>query len=316
MPSAPVHLGIRARTLCFVFGVCVVLLTPARTRAADPFETLNEAFRKQHAEAREREWSRRGPVILVEFEKLTLFAGDERKSANVLPVRYDRLKSIAHTPFAIYLALEGSVDKPLDDRQRSNLKEIASRIEAVRNVLATADFTPDEVDRQREILDRCTRFISDTLKFATVSTKALTAFAGEMRPLMMKNSDEAAELQIRGYDRQVAEWQHEFPALDWKSLKVVISGSALPRKQNLATQYFARLLGVRGEGPRLVYAESLYDEAKALRLLKATAVDAKAGSTFFDDPSRLHRDLLADATEKFLREHGSELKAAVCPAQP
>src|SRR5205085_273935 len=97
---------------------------------------------------------------------------------------------------------------------------------------------------------------------------------------------------------------------DWGKLKVVITGSALPRKENLATQYFARLLGVPGEGPRLVYAEGLYEEAKALRLLNASAVDTRLGEVFFDDPARMHRDLLADAA------HSKELGQATSHRHP
>jgi hypothetical protein len=291
--------------------LAATLIARPAARAADPFESLNEAFRQQHAGAREREWSRRGPVILVEFDKLTLFNGDDRKSAEVIPVRYHRLKSVAHTPLAIYLALADVGDAAVDDRQQTQLKDIAARVKGVQDVLETADFSPEVLKRQRDILDRCSTLIADTLKTKSAGPKELQAFASGIRPLIMKNTEEAAELQIRAYDAQIAAWQQALPGLDWGNLKVVITGSALPRKDNLATQYFARLLGVSGECPRLVYAEALYDEAKALRLLNATAVDAKAGSVFFDDPTFLHRDLMAAVVTTFLRDHGSELKARI-----
>jgi hypothetical protein len=287
------------------------LVAGPSARAADPFESLNEAFRQQHAAAREREWSRRGPVILVEFDKLTLVNGDDRKSAEIIPPRYHRLKSIAHTPFAIYLCLSDVGNSPVDERQQTQLKDIAARIKVVQDVLESADFRPEQLQRQRDILDRCSTFIADTLKTKSAGPKELEAFVAGLRALVLKNVAEAAELQIRAIDTQIAAWQQALPGLDWGNLKVVIEGSALPRKQNLATQYFARLLGVSGECPRLVYAESLYDEAKALRLLNATAVDARAGSLFFDDPTFLHRDLMAGVTAAFLRDHGEELKARI-----
>jgi hypothetical protein len=82
---------------------------------------------------------------------------------------------------------------------------------------------------------------------------------------------------------------------------VVVIGSALPRKDNVAVQYFARLLGVPGEGPRLVYAESLWDEARAVNLLGTHELDTAIGSAFFADPRRMHRDLLADAAAEHLK---------------
>ena len=44
-----------------------------------------------------------------------------------------------------------------------------------------------------------------------------------------------------------------------RRLTVIVTGRALPRKDNLAVQYFARLLGLSGEGDRLIYAESVVD---------------------------------------------------------
>jgi hypothetical protein len=294
----------------------VTLILQSSSRAADPFENLNAAFLQQHAEAREREWARHGPVILVEFDKLTLFNGDERKSADGIPPRYHRLKSVTHAPIAIYLLLESAADAPLDNRQRTQLQDMAARLEAVRPALVAADFSPDTLKRQSALLDQSAAFIANTLKTGSPGANGLKAFAANVRPLIDKNIEEAAELQIRAYDTQVAQWQQALPNLDWGKLKVVITGSALPRKHNLATQYFARLLGVSGECPRLVYAEGLYEEARALKLLNATAVDARAGTAFFDDPSYLHRDLMAAAAAKYLREHSADLRAATRPGQP
>jgi hypothetical protein len=298
------------------FCVLVLVLAHMPARATDPFDDLNETFRQQHAAAREREWSRGGPVILVGFDRLTLFNGRDRRTAEVLPPLYHRLKSVAHTPLAVYLALERASDGPVDESQQAQLKEITTRIQAVRAVLETAGFAPEALQRQRDILDRTASFIASTLESKTAGPSTLRPFASGLRPLLAKNIDEAADLQIRAYDRQVSSWQEALPGVDWGSLRVVITGSALPRKQNLATQYFARLLGVSGEGPRLVYAESLFEEAKALRLLNAMAVDGKLGQTFFDDPSILYRDLMADAAAKFLREHGEELKAKTGQGHP
>jgi hypothetical protein len=77
-------------------------------------------------------------------------------------------------------------------------------------------------------------------------------------------------------------------------------GPQLPRKDNLAVQYFARLLGEPGEGRRIVYAESLFDEPEALDLLATHLVDTQVGLDFFDDPMRMHRDLLGDAAREYL----------------
>jgi hypothetical protein len=85
-----------------------------------------------------------------------------------------------------------------------------------------------------------------------------------------------------------------------KGYSVVILGSAAPRKGSLTVQYFARLLGEPGEGARIVYAESIRDESKALDLMATWAVDTGIGVDFFNDPLRMHRDLLADVAQDYL----------------
>jgi hypothetical protein len=58
---------------------------------------------------------------------------------------------------------------------------------------------------------------------------------------------------------------------------------------------------VPGEGPRLTYAEALWEESQALRLLGTRMVDTGIGKAFFDDDQRMFRDLLADAATEYLR---------------
>jgi len=78
-------------------------------------------------------------------------------------------------------------------------------------------------------------------------------------------------------------------------------GSQMPRRGNLDVQYFAHLLGLKGEGPRLTYAEALWEEPAALRLLATRLVDKEVGRMFFDDDQRMFRDLLADAAAEYPR---------------
>ena len=84
--------------------------------------------------------------------------------------------------------------------------------------------------------------------------------------------------------------------------EVIVQGTQPPRKDNLAVQYFARLLGEPGEGRRILYAEAIFDEARALALLGTRGLDTRLGADLFADPGRFHRDLLGDAAKKYLDE--------------
>jgi hypothetical protein len=93
----------------------------------------------------------------------------------------------------------------------------------------------------------------------------------------------------------------------------VVGAARMPRVGNLTMQYFSVALGEPYEGryeqesvkhndSRLVYGESRFDEQGALKVLATHFLDADIGVHFFDDPDRMHRDLLADATEEIIRK--------------
>ena len=74
----------------------------------------------------------------------------------------------------------------------------------------------------------------------------------------------------------------------------------MPRKNNLAVQYFSKLLGVRGEGEKIIYAESIFQPTRAIQILGTSLLDAQIGEGYFGDPWRMHRDLLGNAAAVYL----------------
>ena len=56
-------------------------------------------------------------------------------------------------------------------------------------------------------------------------------------------------------------WRATLTGDEWERLTVIVLGGQLPRRDNLAVQYFARLLGESGEGRRVIYAEGLADSS-------------------------------------------------------
>jgi hypothetical protein len=90
--------------------------------------------------------------------------------------------------------------------------------------------------------------------------------------------------------------------VDWKKLRVIVQGSQQVRKGHVALQYFARLLGEPGEGARIIYAEAIFDEEKALALLGTKDIDAQVGQDIWGEPKRLHQDLLGPAARAYLDE--------------
>ena len=121
-----------------------------------------------------------------------------------------------------------------------------------------------------------------------------------MNPLVMANAAAAARAALDMLHRQVCQWKGEMTPEEWSRVTVLVIGRQLPRKDNLAVQYFARLFGQSGEGKRLIYAEGLAEEPRALDLLATYRVDTQIGIDFFNDPLRMQRDLLADGARSYL----------------
>ena len=101
--------------------------------------------------------------------------------------------------------------------------------------------------------------------------------------------------QLRATHNQVMAWKKDMTAEEWAALTVIVPGVQTARAENAAVQYFARLFGEsNGEGRRVVYAESLYDEEKAINLLGTLRLDGKLAESVFGDRFRMYRDFLAD----------------------
>jgi hypothetical protein len=267
----------------------------------DPLLALNDASRAAYRRAKEAALARTGPVIFVEGDNLVLKHGDLRTEARFTPDVYHALKSVSHIPLALDVMLTSVHDGDrVGDDLLDDLRRYRGLIVGARERVETLRLGPGQAQRQTEIILASLRFIDSLFKSRTCEQGARTAFVHRMAPLVMANAAEAARGDLDGLHRLVSRWRDQMPAGEWNRLTVIVMGRALPRKGNLAVQYFSRLLGETGEGRRVVYAESLFDEPKALDLLASHLVDTQVGLDFFDDPTRLHRDLLGDVAKEYL----------------
>jgi hypothetical protein len=274
---------------------------PQVTPAADPLITLNEAFRAAYRRTKEANLAQTGPVILVEGDNVVLRRGGMRLEVQYTSAVYHILKSVAHVPLALDVVLAPHAgEATLNDTVLAELGEYRKLMDQAEPSLVARGLDPEQLERQKKMFAECRAFLDSVVQARRCSREERVAFARRMTPTVMKNVGEAARAELDSLHTHIRAWQSEMTPKEWKGLKVVILGSALPRKQSLAVQYFARLLGEPGEGPRIIYAESIHDEAQALDLMATRAVDTTIGVDFFNDPTRMHRDLLSDAARDYL----------------
>jgi hypothetical protein len=271
---------------------------------SDAFVALNNDFRKAYANARKDLLAHEGPIILVESDDLVLVQSGKRTVVTVVPALYHTLKTVSHVPLGIYVLLHPATDwnETIDHELLAELRRFQELLEKARLSLGERGLNESTRKRQLEILGSSLRFLDRVIHDGRAPVSGTNEFVRSMGPLLLENAAECARAQIDSMHRQVMAWKKGMPPGEWQRLRVVVMGSALPRMGNLSVQYFRKLLREKGESERIVYAESLFDESRALNLLGTNLLDSDIGAAFFGDPARMHRDLLADAAEEYLKK--------------
>ena len=191
-------------------------------------------------------------------------------------------------------------DGAVDDDRLKTLAGLRKLIPPAEAGLDSVKLSAATLARQKQIVAASLAFLDDVAGKRKFARSSLLAFTRGMAPLVMENVTEAARAQLDATHAQVSAWRRDLSPEEWSRLHVVIIGPHMPREDLVVTQYFLRLLHEPKEGRRVVYAESLWEEPKALDLLGTHLLDGAVGEAFFGDYMRMHRDLLGDAASEYL----------------
>jgi hypothetical protein len=269
---------------------------PGKSGLPAELKEMNQLARQKYNAVIEVELTSLGPVVIFNGDALILRKGKERTVVPVVPNEYALTKSIAHAALGTHsLIVPHANGQPLPDRVITEVKEFRTVVAKCPEVVEKCALDADTLARQKRILGAVVAFLDKVLADGKVTAESLNALCRATRPDLLANASTAARTQLQAMHKQMLAWKKELTAEEWKSLKVIVQGGQIPRKDHLGVQYFARLLGEPGEGRRIVYAESLWEEESAVRLLARGATETRLGEAFFADGSRLHRDFLADA---------------------
>jgi hypothetical protein len=255
-------------------------------------EALNISSRALYKAGRDAEVATGGPIVIASGDSLILRRNGTRTVARVIPPEYHALKCVSHITLAVFSHLTRYTDQPLPADAAGTLREYRTMIAAARPRINDCGFDAVTTTRLERIVNNSMAFLDQVLADGTVSSADLTRYCRAARPDVQANFAAAARYQLQGTHRQMMAWKAEMTADEWDRLAVVIPGRQTPRAGNAAVQYFARLFGTDGEGPRVVYAEELWDEDKAVALLGTRRIDAKVSVAFFADPQRMFEDVL------------------------
>lgn len=276
---------------------------------AERLEALNEEFIRFYEDTRAAlvEAQKRIALIVVNGDQMLFFhrGSEPRVIGGLRPPIYTKLKALAHVPLAIFALLTLEAGDALLSR------DTALRLSRYRDRLRLSAAALDvrcEVDSGTlpfgiTIYDRSLAFLDAVVMRGEVSAQDVHAFVaglnGEIKALFAT----AARAQIDALHAEMSRIRESVlsPA-EWEMLRIVVMGPHMAHKDDLFLQYFSRLLQTPMYAEkRLVYFEG-EDEQGALDLLGTTMIDMRAARAFFADEFRLHRDILGDATGRYLRE--------------
>ncbi|HSO00168.1 MAG TPA: RidA family protein [Candidatus Nanopelagicales bacterium] len=284
---------------------------PAALDPAEPLGALDQAFHDAYAARRDEILAGIGPLIAQIDDRLVLRRAGQRSEGPARTRRFHELKAVDHVPLALFVMLSGRRG-PLDAAIRAQLLAYRPLLDAAAGDLERLGLPPEQLARQRRILDASRAFVDDTLAAGSASPPALSAYTRALAPDLLRNVEDAARDQLETTHATVEGWRRAMTPEELDRLQAVVAVSHMSRPGNIAFQYFSLTLGERWEGrfdqehlradKRVLAAEAAEDEAAAFALLATHTLDAAVAARFFGEEDRMNRDLLADPAERILAE--------------
>lgn len=203
-------------------------------KSDDPLLSLNASFRKAHAAARKEMLSKCGPIVLLDGDNLILLHNGKRAEERCVPEIYHTLKAVAHTPVAVQVMLSPFGEGAMGADRLAGLKEYREQLAKADKALGGRGLSGEQMERSKKILSACQTFLDGIIGKELATRDEVHTFTRAMSPLVIAQATDAARAQLDTMHQQMKKWRTQLTADEWKALHIVIIGSAMPRKGNLA----------------------------------------------------------------------------------
>ena len=241
------------------------------------------------------------PAFLVLPARLVLYRRGARQEWPLVPPLFNELKTVAHVTLGLFAVLGPSDGGPLPAADVAALRRYQELIGVTRAAVDRVSLSADQRERQMQLLTASQALAARALADGHMSPADLTAFCRQLRPLIDANIEDAVRAYLNELNLRMGAALPQLDASERTTYLVIVSGVHQARIDNAAMQYFNRLMH---DPPvitqRLMYAEDVFDESGALRLLAGHRLDRRVGVAYFEDPYYMNRDLFAPAAEAYL----------------
>ena len=270
----------------------------------DRFIAIYEATR-----ARVVEMQKRKALIVIDHDVLRLYYGDGMERDFPGPERpiYNKMKTLGHMPLAAFCLLHDHVDRELPESVLAEVESYRAGVESTAETLDTREEAKAGLLAEpSQIYAKVTAFLDTVIAKRSVSKAELDSFArsvcDDIEPALAAAA--CAQLDVCNDIVKLIR-ERLLTAEQWESLRVLVLGPYMARQGQLFLQYFAQILNTPLEGDRRIVYFDGDDLAAAFERLGTTMLDSVASHAIFGERNRLHRDVLADATTRYLNRLAS-----------
>lgn len=272
----------------------------------EPLERLDHLFVEIYEKKRARvvEQQKETALIVIDDDELLLYRGNHpiQRFPGLQPPLYTKMKTLGHVPLAIFCLLWDHPGGPFTADLLDKISEYRGALESSAEELDTSqEVLQGILPKPSTIYTKVIAFLDAVIAKEGASGEEIAAFAqgvgNDIAPLLAA----AARAQLDACNALVTHIREQLLSDEqWHELRVLVLGAYMARQGELFLQYFSQLLETPTQGDRrLVYFDG-DDLQSAFDRLGTTMLDAMASQAIFGDRERLHRDVLADETTRYL----------------
>ncbi len=306
------------KPLVLLLGLALITSVQAKpipTENEVALDKLNASFRQQYALSRDENLAAMPLLIVLETGKVTWITKGKRQQKEIPLARYTQTKILMHALLGAYGVGSRLV------RDGATKSELKAARELLANINKAMDLVPkDYMTKKPEkgVASNSRPICGDRWVILDPNDEKLYFLLYQLRGevgiwIQCGLNQEQLEQSLRPLRQDAMEivnqqakehFQHvreallairkTVPATDWQKAVVVVPGGAAARRDRLEVAAAMSVLGRSALNHRIFYAENVYDVDGAIQIVAGLEIDRALAETFFDDPTRMWRDLLGD----------------------
>ena len=242
-------------------------------------------------------------MILVEGDNLVLRRGNTRQEAPYTPAVYHVLKAVAHVPLALDVMLAPHAGDGHAGRRGPGRAAQIRQPDGGRRARRSSPraWSPSSSIGRGRSSPRVASSSIRSCRAGDARASERIAFARRMTPMVMKNVGEAARAELDALHARSNAWRTEMTPEEWKDAQGGDPGlgpaaEAEPGASSTSPGCWASR--ARGRGSSTPSRSAT--RPRPWTSWPPASVDTGIGVDFFNDPTRMHRDLLSDAAKDYL----------------